>query len=168
MYPLCIPGLFPLPRVHLKVDQRVQRNNFPKIHLNVHRCTSGFIPRKFFLWTLWSENCKLSWSLCIFIVKHSLLGRCYILVVTWALMICLICMPTALGLWVYISGKITRAHVTTITYISHMLFYFQNTVMYRIYQVWCKSLHSDTVQHKSLLGEILMSKIVQISCYLAM
>ena len=22
----CIPGLFPIPRVHLKVDQRVQRN----------------------------------------------------------------------------------------------------------------------------------------------
>ena len=42
----CISGLFPLPRVHLKVDQRVQRNNFPGIHLNVHRCTSGCIPGK--------------------------------------------------------------------------------------------------------------------------
>ena len=37
----CIPGLFPIPRVHLKVNQRVQSNNFPGIHLNVHRCTSG-------------------------------------------------------------------------------------------------------------------------------
>ena len=45
----CIPGLFLLPRVHLKIDQRVQRNNFPKIHLNVHRCTSGCIPGKLFL-----------------------------------------------------------------------------------------------------------------------
>ena len=45
----CIPGLFPLPRVHLKVDQRVQRNNFPGIHLNVHRCTSGCILGKLFL-----------------------------------------------------------------------------------------------------------------------
>ena len=45
----CIPGLFSLPRVHLKVDQRVQRNNFPRIHLNVHRCTSGCIPGKLFL-----------------------------------------------------------------------------------------------------------------------
>ena len=39
-----------------------------------------------------------------------MLGRCYIIVVTWALMICLICMPSALGpvapgLWAYISGK---------------------------------------------------------------
>ena len=32
----CISGLFPIPiRVHLKVEQRVQRNNFPRIHLNV-------------------------------------------------------------------------------------------------------------------------------------
>ena len=45
----CIPGLFPLPRVHLKVDQRVQRNNFPGIHPNVHRCTSGCILGKLFL-----------------------------------------------------------------------------------------------------------------------
>ena len=44
-----IPGLFPLPRVHLRVDQRVQRNNFPRIHLNVHWCTSGCIPVKLFL-----------------------------------------------------------------------------------------------------------------------
>ena len=69
-----IKGIFPLPRVHLKVDQRVQRNNFPGIHLNVHRCTSGCIPGKLFLWTLWSilwsENWNLSWRLCIFIVKH--------------------------------------------------------------------------------------------------
>ena len=36
----CIPGLIPLPRVHLKVDQGVQRNNFPGIHLNVHRDVS--------------------------------------------------------------------------------------------------------------------------------
>ena len=39
------------------------------------------------------------------LLEHSLLGRCYILVVTWALVICLICMPSALGLWAYISGK---------------------------------------------------------------
>ena len=45
----CNPGLFPLPRVHLKVDQRVQRNNFPGIHLNVYQCTSGCIPGKLFL-----------------------------------------------------------------------------------------------------------------------
>ena len=32
----CIPGLIPSPRVHLKIDQRIQRNNFPEIHLNVH------------------------------------------------------------------------------------------------------------------------------------
>ena len=45
----CIPVLFLIPRVHLKVDQRVQRNNFPGIHLNVHQCTSGCIPGKLFL-----------------------------------------------------------------------------------------------------------------------
>ena len=43
-----MPDLFPLPRVHLKIDQRVQRNNFPGIHLNVHRCTSGCILGKLF------------------------------------------------------------------------------------------------------------------------
>ena len=32
---LCIPGLFPMPRVHLKVDQRAQRNNLLGMHLNV-------------------------------------------------------------------------------------------------------------------------------------
>ena len=45
----CIPALFPLPRVHLKVDQRVQRNNFPGVHLNVPQYTSGCIPGKLFL-----------------------------------------------------------------------------------------------------------------------
>ena len=45
----CIPGLFPIPRVHLKLDQSVQRNNFPGIHLNVHQCTSGCILGKSFL-----------------------------------------------------------------------------------------------------------------------
>ena len=29
------PWFIPLPKVHLKIDQRVQRNNFPGIHLNV-------------------------------------------------------------------------------------------------------------------------------------
>ena len=45
----CIPGLFPIPRVLLKVDQRVQKINFPGIHLNVHQCTSECIPGKLFL-----------------------------------------------------------------------------------------------------------------------
>ena len=73
---LCIPGLFPIPRVHLKVDQRAQRNNFPRIpvHLNVNWYTSKRIPEKLFLWTFWSgfwsENWALSQRLCIFIVKH--------------------------------------------------------------------------------------------------
>ena len=40
----CYSGLFPIPRVHLKVDQRVQGNNFPEIHLNVHQCTSECTP----------------------------------------------------------------------------------------------------------------------------
>ena len=40
----CIPDLFPIPRIHLKVDQRVQRNNFPGIHLNVQWYTSRCIP----------------------------------------------------------------------------------------------------------------------------
>ena len=45
----CIPDLFPLPRVYLKVDQRVQRDNFPGIHLDVNQCTSGCIPGKLYL-----------------------------------------------------------------------------------------------------------------------
>ena len=45
----CILGLFPLATVRLKVDQRVQRNNFPGIHLNVHQCTSECISGKLFL-----------------------------------------------------------------------------------------------------------------------
>ena len=46
IYKPCIPGLFPISRVHLKVDQRVQRNNFPRIHLNVNQCTSECISGK--------------------------------------------------------------------------------------------------------------------------
>ena len=45
----CIPGLFPIPGVHLKVDQRVQENSSPGIHLNVHQCTSECIPVELFL-----------------------------------------------------------------------------------------------------------------------
>ena len=39
----CIPGLFPIPRVHLKVDQTLQGNNSPRMHLNVQQCTSECI-----------------------------------------------------------------------------------------------------------------------------
>ena len=45
----CIPGLFLLAKVHLKIDQRVQRNNFAGIHLNIHCCTSECILGKSFL-----------------------------------------------------------------------------------------------------------------------
>ena len=62
----CIPGLFPLPRVHLKVNQRVQRNNFPGIHLNVSHESNSF------------ELCDLSFDLklelfvedSVYLVKH--------------------------------------------------------------------------------------------------
>ena len=42
IHKLCIPGLFPIPRVHLKVDQIVQRNNSPRIHLNVSQESYSF------------------------------------------------------------------------------------------------------------------------------
>ena len=38
----CIPGLFPIPRVPLKVDQSVQGNNFLGIHLNVSQQSYSF------------------------------------------------------------------------------------------------------------------------------
>ena len=38
----CIPGLFPIPTVHLKVDKRVQRDNFPGMHLNVSQENYSF------------------------------------------------------------------------------------------------------------------------------
>ena len=38
-----VPLVYFLPRVHLKVDQRVQKNNFPGVHLDES------IPRKLFL-----------------------------------------------------------------------------------------------------------------------
>ena len=51
---------------------------------------------------------------------------CYILVVTWALVICLICMPPPSGLWPSDSGvhirQTTCTHVTTITYNNEFLF----------------------------------------------
>ena len=60
----CIPGLFPITRIHLKVDQRVQRNNSPRIHLNIHWCTYECIPGKLFLFDL--KHDPLLKALCIY------------------------------------------------------------------------------------------------------
>ena len=49
--------------------------------------------------------------------------KCYISVVTWALGICLICMPTALGLLGIHIRQIPRAHVTTYTYVATYNYY---------------------------------------------
>jgi len=104
-----------LPGIHLKLDQRVQKNNSLRIHLNVHQYTFECIPGKLFIWTLWSiswseisvlANVQLfiQWDLYDLLVGFNItlisacIWKCYILVVTCAFVICLICMPSALGL----------------------------------------------------------------------
>ena len=41
--------MYPHFRTHLKLFKRAQRNNFPKLHLYVHRYTSEYSPEELFL-----------------------------------------------------------------------------------------------------------------------
>jgi len=113
MYP-CFTSL---PEIHLKVDQRVQKNNSPGIHLNVSqkRYLFELFDLKSVLWQM--LNCLYS-ETCIIYLWVSIISAWKVLHIS-----CNMCTrdlpdmyalsPWALGIHI---RQIPCAHVTTITY----------------------------------------------------